>query len=115
VGKNKINYRFWLTRAVTGPYIFKWTVHYRVSAEDKKTTGSGWKDAGALAYIHGEFGYGGPPIVGHVDVPHQVSAEGELASGTNPNGLTQIAIKVERFGGSSGLHVNWPGDGCHPS
>jgi hypothetical protein len=118
VGDNKIVYRFWQTRRELHFGFDEWEVHYEVSAEDRRRVGSGWRQVNQLAYIQYSLGFGvGAPLTGTLtqNVVRQSSARGILARGTNPNGFATVAIKVERFGGPHGIHVIWPGDGCHPS
>lgn len=120
VGDHKINYRFWLTRDLTvGLHAWNWIVHYEVRAEDRRSIGRGWRQVNQLAYIRGSFydggpfGNGGPRTIGYRAFTNQGAAQGDLASGIGRNGLTEVSIRVERFGGPSGLYVVWPGDGCH--
>jgi hypothetical protein len=111
----KILYRFWKRNNPQSWDPGAWTVYHSVGAEDKKKTGSGWKESDTLVSIYYFFSYGDgtAPVTGTRPITHQWNDEGVLAVGSGSGGFKHVQIKVSRLGGKSGVSVNWPGSGCY--
>jgi hypothetical protein len=87
----------------------------KASAEDKKKTGSGWKQVPALLYVHYTIGHPGEaPKQYTYHFKSKKAEETVLQEGEAWDGFTTLQFRIVRSGGSSGVRVDWPGSGCSP-
>lgn len=110
----KILYRFQKINSPLSWDPHHWVVYYNVGAEDKNVSGPGWHYGYGITSINYYFSYGPntTPITGTVPLSHVAQQNGVLAVGSGQGGFTDIQIRVNRSGGSAGMHMDWPGSGC---
>ncbi len=115
--KKKLVMDVWYEFFHDSPTHYQWSVRYRIRAEDKDLIGGGWHPVNKLALISYNFKYtqtGAAPVTAtaSINLSGQTDTSGLLIGGQagNTAALPVFVIKHvkgERFGGPSGIAINW--------